>query len=1305
MRRNRRLRVLAFLAAAVLSVALAFVSWMIPEWSARIVVWALSSFFHRPSAVATVRYGLLPFRAEVLDVNVSGAVTGSEPFLHADKVAIIPAWRTLFTRRVTLSQVRVEGFAMRINAFPGGGDDIPRMGSEAPKHKFEVLIRRLNIQQGEFHLNHHRVPVSLDLSDFTTRLVAREASRLAGRFSSRQGWVRFGAGPRLNLSSEIDLVLGASKLTVESAKLQTGGCHLAFKGDLMLTANPQGLFDLRGPVDLKELDRHLWRTGFGIEGKGVYEGSFAIDGPKVRFNGRLSGATGLFDGVPISRYGGNLEWDEHGVRLRDWNVETLGGTAWIDLEIPSKDAPVHLATRYSGVDAEGAIRAIFDLGSFELGADASGDADLTWPKSRTRMISGNVAFDLQPQNDERRTPLSGRFEWSADKGNQRIESARLRTPSTSVLFYGAIDPEDRLDLIIEGGSADLAAADDLGYRLRRALGNGEAMVAGLSGKGSFMGRCRGKLDMPVFFGRFTGNDVGFLGVVWGKAEWSGKIDANHVDSRSLVVRRNDAEIWLDGDTQTGDYGIYDGLDVRARIENWPAEDFIQALKWDFDVKGRVTGNVTVRGRRSAALGVARVGMQSGRCYGVPFADLSLTSRLRGRETEIVDGFARVGGGQVRFHGTATDDEVYDGAATLKDVALDSLPFMFHGWSGAVSGHAVLRGTLARPHVTARMECSRMKLGSCEIGPLKIDIGGNGSGAVRLAGHLFTKDGSLTMDGGVETTPPYDSRLTLRAQNARLDPFVRWLAPSVPHLGVSADGSLVLSGPLGDPARARADLTLPVLVVTLPEYSLRAPRSIQATMADGKIVFRNVQFEGEGTRLTAQGAWPLLGGGEAGGKEAGADLRLLGDVDLRVLGVLTDRIRGRGRALLDVNLNGQREAPHFSGRLVFEGAGLRLRGFPHGVEEVYGTVRLSETSATFSSLRGRFASGELEARGQLVYQGGRMRSFDVQTEGRRLVFRYPEGLRSLVDAKLRFFGDSEHQWISGDVDVRDAAWTRRYDVARELLAIAPPPAEHQPMFGENVEYDVRIGVPGTLHVDNNLVTLDARAMLQLRGKISQPTVMGRAEIERGRVYFGGNTYVIRRGTIDFSNPQTIDPFFDIEAETYVRAYRVTLKLSGTVQRIQTTLSSDPPLYPIQILNLLAGADDSAVNSLLNAQREQPQLGAAGAATLATGWISETVGIEKGVQKLLGLSRFSIDPKTINLALSEKADINATARITVGRRLTPDLSVLYVRDLGGKEERFLTVEYVVTDKVSLLLTQSERSGEPREIGFDVLLRHSK
>ena len=219
--------------------------------------------------------------------------------------------------------------------------------------------------------------------------------------------------------------------------------------------------------------------------------------------------------------------------------------------------------------------------------------------------------------------------------------------------------------------------------------------------------------------------------------------------------------------------------------------------------------------------------------------------------------------------------------------------------------------------------------------------------------------------------------------------------------------------------------------------------------------------------------------------------------------------------------------------------------------------------------------------------------------------------------------------------------------------------------------------------------------------------GRAEIERGRLYFQGRTYVIQRGALDFVNPQRLDPLFDIEAETRIRSYRVTLRVSGTLERVTPTLTSDPPLSSLQILALLAGPGRERGREPdpdPGARRTRRQLAAAGAATLAAGRLSESVGLEREAERLFGLNRFSIDP-----SLLRGAGTTRTARVTVGKRLTPDLNVLYSQDLRGTEERILAVEYTLTDRFSLLLTHTDpgtaKTGVEQGWAFDVRIRQSR
>ncbi len=123
----------------------------------------------------------------------------------------------------------------------------------------------------------------------------------------------------------------------------------------------------------------------------------------------------------------------------------------------------------------------------------------------------------------------------------------------------------------------------------------------------------------------------------------------------------------------------------------------------------------------------------------------------------------------------------------------------------------------------------------------------------------------------------------------------------------------------------------------------------------------------------------------------------------------------------------------------------------------------------------------------------------------------------------------------------------------------------------LRFDIQVQVPSTLRIENNLARLVASADLQLRGTYDRPLLFGRAEVDRGEVTFEGRRYLVTKGAIDFTNPTRIEPFFDVEAETRVRVpgqtYRVIVRAAGTMERLQPTLESDPPLPAADVLALL------------------------------------------------------------------------------------------------------------------------------------------
>src|SRR5262249_26553711 len=186
----------------------------------------------------------------------------------------------------------------------------------------------------------------------------------------------------------------------------------------------------------------------------------------------------------------------------------------------------------------------------------------------------------------------------------------------------------------------------------------------------------------------------------------------------------------------------------------------------------------------------------------------------------------------------------------------------------------------------------------------------------------------------------------------------------------------------------------------------------------------------------------------------------------------------------------------------------------------------------------------------------------------------------------------------------------------------------------LKFDVQLLGPSTLRVENNLARMVANADLTLRGTYDRPVVFGHAEIERGEVTFEGRRYRITRGAMDFTNPNRIEPFFDVEAETSVRVpgqtYRVTISMAGTRVGLRHSLHSDPPLPAADVLTLLLGdvrtnaATGTApeLRAIQDRTQTQTDIIRARATQALTSPISAPVG--KVVEQAFGISTFQLTP---------------------------------------------------------------------------------
>ncbi len=564
MSRRRKLLVVAILVGATTLYAL----WRASDWGARLVEQLLAGYFHRPVQVAAL--GLDASRMEVVlhGLRIGGVTPDAEPFIEAPLVRIRPNLAPFRGNRIVLSRVRIEGLRLRINAFPDppagpGGDDIPKLGGPR-RGGIQIGIEQAGAGGRRVHPRARPGPAR----DRPARLPRPTGGPPRGRAGgallvpARLAEARLGAPP-IPVGTEIDMVFHRGVLTVAGARLRAENTNVTYHGRLRFSGRPQGQLQLEGAIDLAVLERHIFRSGLGFAGAAHWNGLLSIDGSRLRIEGRMSGTNGRFMGVAVPRFAGALAYDgPNGVVIKD--AGRLGARrlrAARDrraalVEPPSDPDPRLAARRRRRGPAADDLR---------LGRAADrhrGDGH-----ARRELAARQGARDQRPHRGRpgragRRTLRGGgRFDWSAIAGLQSYERLELQGSGLRGRVTGEVDAAENARLAIDGQTADLAASDAVLVQVRRALGSPEAQPAGFTGAGSFRGRWRGTLAWPVFEGRFSGTRVGYVGVDWGRAEWSGSFDtaAEAITSRSLVLRKDGGEIWWDGRNEIGWLGLRDAM--------------------------------------------------------------------------------------------------------------------------------------------------------------------------------------------------------------------------------------------------------------------------------------------------------------------------------------------------------------------------------------------------------------------------------------------------------------------------------------------------------------------------------------------------------------------------------------------------------------------------------------------------------------------------------------------------------------------------------------------------------------------------
>ena len=1299
-----------------------------------------SKRLQRPLHIGGLSVRLLRGEFIVERLRIEGLSPSDAPFFVAGRITVGMPWWSILSGELVVQDVAMSDWTMTIEQFPGGRHNFPKLSlpKGGGKKRFVTTVRQFTGTRGRVRYTDYGMPWSVDARNLEIGIAKSDKYR--GTATFRDSVIAIMKYEPMWAHMQTGFVIDGGRVLLPRVDLQADGSTSRIRGVVNIANWPEQVYDVeRSTIDFARMRALFFANrDFLLQGTGQFAGRFALGKGFRELRGRFQSPRTRLSRFDFDDVRGSLLWTRDKFEVIESRMGFSGG----ELDLNYRFAPLGASTpahqrldaRYKGVDVAAVSRVVglegmevagradgrhlldFPSGRFDL---RTGDGDIVISAPDGRRMQGRELIDLTGAAPASALPLDrdaplGRLPVVADlhyayQGG-RIEVARsyAATPETYVEFSGRTEALESSSFDFHVTSRDWQESDRLLAGIMTAAGARTRPVA-VGGSGTFDGTMTGRFRTPRIEGQFAGRNLRGWGVTWGTARTALVVENSYVDIADAEIDKGDARMRVGGRFSLGFPRRDGGEEMRARIQifDWPLRDLRHAFVLDdYPVDGPLSGDFQLQGDYRGPVGFGRLRLENGVAYDEPFDTATSALRFDGLGVSLGDLVITKSGGRVDGSAYVAWAGTYRFKVEGRGIPVPSVHALT--WEGVpLTGQLRLvaegDATFQAPRYDVRAAIDDLYIGNEGIGQLTAQLSIRERQMFIDALEMASSRLAVSGTGRMPFDDDADSDITLNFVDSSLDPYIRVFSPTFsPFTSMVGSGMLHLAGPFNDSTRLEGDLRLDAMRLRLIDYQIRNDGPVRLALGQNRVQIDRMRLVGEGTTLDVVGDLNL-------GTER-MSIRLLGDANLGLLqGVLPDA-RASGVAEVSAEISGPWRSPVVGGSALITEGRLRYSGLPHSLEAINGTVRFDTGGASLEGVSARLGGGPVRFDGRVAFAGVSPSEFNVTATGYEMRIRYPEGFRSIIDAQLALRGPVAQPTLSGTVNVRDAVLTRAIDtsgtgvfgLAAGGLAAATPAA---PAPSYPLRFDLRVTAPSTMRIENNTARLVASADLSLRGTYDRPQLFGRAEVERGEVFFEGKRYNVRRGVIDFSNPTRIEPFFDIEAETRAQVpgqiYNVTFRVSGTPDRFVFDLASDPPLNAVDIMALLFGDVRDPVNAELRALRTPNQteqdLIAARAARLLASPISQNVS--RVAEQALGVDSVQITPSLVNIG-QQSSRLSPGARLTIGKRISERLYLTFAQLLTSEQrDQLILLEFTQNDRLSWIVSQNEDD----TYAIDVRVRH--
>jgi translocation and assembly module TamB len=1255
---------------------------------------------------------------DLYNVVVHGTeADSSQPLLNVDHLQVGLTIDSLLNRKWHVRDIIVDHPVAHMTVNKAGDNNLPKpekkSTSSSNTNVFDLAIRELRLNHGEIYYNDQKTPLEADLHDFAVNANYDPAQKkYAGDIGYNAGKIvygkyapiehnlqaKFGVTPQQFTLDKLDLAAGDSHVALNAAvndyslpNMQATGGYEAtlvtndFKRILKDPSLPGGTVKLTGQMKYQaDPKRPMLET--------VYvAGNVSSAGLNVKMPSLQTEVRDLYARYQLS--GGNAE-------VNDIRAHVMGGRLSGKLTIKdvagASIAQLQASIKDLSLDQAQTAAHNTSMRQAHLSGKVSADATAHWAKTLDNLVAHSDATINASLGQGQPTPLNGviHADYAAAHKQLALTNSYIRTPQTNINLNGKISDYSQLQVALR--SHDLHELETLAAALQKPVpGQPPARPLGLYGTASVNATVSGSLSSPQINGQMDARNFRVKGSSWKVLHTAftanpsqvtlsnGDLKAapqpqNPQDRRALGTPAPQGHINFSAQVKLKQWAYTPSSPITANISGSQISiaDLERLLNKTYPVSGTLALNVSLHGSQLNPIGQgtftvtkAKVSTESIQNLNVKFEGDGNTVKAN-MTVQMPAGTARA---DVDYFPKNQGYDAHVQAQNFRLEKLQTVQARNMQIAGGVNLNISGNGTIKDPQLQATIEVPQLQMQKQIIQGIKFQTTvQNHVATIALDSDIAKVFLKARGTVGIET--PYMADIHLDSGKIDFQPLVALYAPEqAADLSGQTELHATVRGPLADKNRLEAHLEIPNLDLHYKQFQLAAAKPIRVDYMDGTATLQPTSICGTGTSIDAQAVMPVT-------TPQAASFLVQGNVDLGIAQLLVPDLTSSGQLQFDIDSKRYGQGTNLNGQIKIVNANLHTADSPVGLDNANGEINVTQTRLEISSFEGQMGGGSVQATGAVVYRPAVQ--FHLGLTANNIRVRYPEGVRAIVASNLALTGNAQASQLSGQVKIERVSFTPDFDMSTFTSQFSGEASDSGTpgSFTQGMKLNIAVQSTSQMNLVSSQVSVKGDANLRVVGTAADPVILGRTNLTGGEFFLAGNRYQVDHGTVDFLNPVRTEPVLNLQVKTRIDEYNITLALSGPVERLQTTYTSDPALPPVDIINLLASG--KTVESAAANPSPSPTSALGAQSLLASGISSQVSG---KIAKLAGVSQLQIDP-----GLGADNGQNPGARIAIQQRVTSNLLVTFATDITSTQRQAIQVEYKLNPKWSVSGTRNQNGG---------------